>query len=36
LPRGKYINENDELILEDEAQRVRLVGEIPIEKLITG
>ncbi|CAB3982528.1 DNA polymerase delta subunit 2 [Paramuricea clavata] len=35
-PRVKYINENDELILEDENQRVRLVGEIPIDKLITG
>ena len=35
-PRIKYTNESDELILEDEAQRVKLVGEIPIEQLVTG
>lgn len=35
-PREKYINESDELILEDEAQRVKLGGAIPTEKLVTG
>jgi DNA polymerase delta subunit 2 len=35
-PRTKYIDETDELILEDEAQRVRLIGEIPIDRLVTG
>ncbi|XP_046852136.1 DNA polymerase delta subunit 2-like isoform X2 [Xenia sp. Carnegie-2017] len=34
--REKYISENDYLILEDEAQRVKLVGNIPSEYLITG
>lgn len=32
----KYINESDELLLEDESQRMRLTGDIPIDKLITG
>ena len=35
-PRRKYIATNDNIILEDEKQRVSLVGSIPVEALVTG
>ncbi|XP_065065704.1 DNA polymerase delta subunit 2-like [Rhopilema esculentum] len=35
-PREKYIDETDELIIEDESQRVSLTGDIPIQTCVTG
>ena len=35
-PRRKYIATNDNVILEDEKQRITLVGNIPTEALVTG
>lgn len=35
-PRRKYIATNDNIILEDEKQRISLVGDIPTEALVTG
>ena len=35
-PRRKYIADNDNIILEDEKQRISLVGSIPIKELVTG
>ena len=34
--KKKYISDSDELILEDELQRIVLVGNIDIQKSITG
>ncbi|KAM8973446.1 DNA polymerase delta subunit 2 [Pelodytes ibericus] len=34
--RHKYISESDELILEDELQRIKLVGATDVQKFVTG
>lgn len=31
-----YVGENDEVVLEDEVQRIQLIGNIDIPKLVTG
>lgn len=33
---SNYVSEQDQLILEDELQRIRLVGNFNIKKLVTG
>lgn len=35
-PRSKYIHPDDELVLEDELQRIKLKGTIDVSKLVTG
>ena len=35
-PRKKYIYKTDSLVLEDEAQRIILTGDIPVNELLTG
>ncbi|XP_061207820.1 DNA polymerase delta subunit 2 [Neopsephotus bourkii] len=35
-PRPKYIDPSDELILEDELQRIKLEGAVEVQKLVTG
>ncbi|XP_069475054.1 DNA polymerase delta subunit 2 [Ambystoma mexicanum] len=35
-PRSKYISQTDTLILEDELQRIKLDGNIDVQKLVTG
>ncbi|KAM5172834.1 DNA polymerase delta subunit 2 isoform 1-T2 [Mantella aurantiaca] len=36
LPRHKYISDTDELILEDELQRIKLEGATDVKKFVTG
>lgn len=35
-PRQKYIHEDDELILEDGQSRAKLVGNLPLNDIVTG
>ncbi|XP_055372182.1 DNA polymerase delta subunit 2 [Condylostylus longicornis] len=35
-PRTYYVSENDKLILEDELQRIRLIGKVDVHTLVTG
>ncbi|NXN40369.1 DPOD2 polymerase, partial [Rhinoptilus africanus] len=35
-PQPKYIHPSDELILEDELQRIKLEGAVEVQKLVTG
>lgn len=35
-PQSKYIHPDDELVLEDELQRIKLKGTIDVSKLVTG
>ena len=35
-PRTKYVGVNDQLILEDEVQRITLTGNLPSRDLVTG
>ncbi|XP_063787975.1 DNA polymerase delta subunit 2 [Pseudophryne corroboree] len=35
-PRQKYISDSDELILEDELQRIKLEGSVDVQKFVTG
>lgn len=32
----KYVSEDDEIVLEDEVQRIQLIGNIDIPRLVTG
>uniref|UniRef100_A0A8B9I6L7 DNA polymerase delta subunit 2 n=1 Tax=Anser brachyrhynchus TaxID=132585 RepID=A0A8B9I6L7_9AVES len=35
-PLPKYVHPSDELILEDELQRIKLVGNVEVSKMVTG
>lgn len=35
-PRQNYTDDNDKLILEDELQRIRLIGKFHIHSIVTG
>lgn len=35
-PRSNYVSDKDVLILEDEIQRIRLIGNLNVSKLVTG
>lgn len=35
-PQPKYIHPSDELILEDELQRMKLEGAVEVQRLVTG
>lgn len=34
--RAKYTDDNDELVIEDESERVALTGNIPVGTSVTG
>lgn len=34
--RMKYVEDNDELVIEDETERVTLTGNIPVGTSVTG
>lgn len=35
-PRVKYADDGDELVIEDESERVVITGNIPVGKVVTG
>lgn len=35
-PRMKYADDGDELVIEDESERVVITGNIPVGKVVTG
>lgn len=34
--RTHFVDESDTLILEDEVQRIQLLGDVPVHKFVTG
>lgn len=35
-PRFNFVDEEDKLILEDELQRIRLIGKLDVHYMVTG
>ena len=35
-PRAKYVGSNDELLLEDQTQRLTMCGSVPSNDMVTG
>ena len=34
--REKYADDGDELVIEDESERVTITGNVPVGKIVTG